>query len=368
MNLLCDRQTLVEAVANVSRAVSTKSTLAALEGVLMKAENGCLSLTGYDLELAISTTIEARVLEPGTIVLPAKIFFDMVRRMPSDQVSIQSDDKLLTLVKGGMTQYTILGIPALEYPELPTVAQTYRFQLPQAVLKEMISQTQFAIATNDTKPVHMGSMFDLDNGTLNLVSVDGYRLALRREQVDCDKEEGFVVPGKSLAEVAKLLKDSDEPATLAVARRHVIFEVEGYTVISRLLEGEFLDWRSAIPQGAQTTLRVSVRGLVNAIERASLLISDSVKSPLRMKLEGGLMQITCSSPLGRAYDELTCQQQGEGLEIGFNSRYMLDALKASGCDELQLLFNGPLSPIKLLPLEGEAFTFLVLPVRLKSGD
>ena len=367
MNLICDRQTLVEAVANVSRAVSTKNTLAALEGVLMKAQGGLLSLTGYDLELAISTSIDAKVLEPGELVLSAKIFLDMIRRMPSDQVSIQSDEKLLTVVKGGMTEYTILGIPALEYPELPTVSQTFQLQLPQPTLREMISQTQFAIATNDTKPVHMGSMFDLEEGTLNLVSVDGYRLALRREPVGYQGEMGFVVPGKSLAEVAKLLQDDGEPALLSVARRHILFEVEGYTVVSRLLEGEFLDWRSAIPKGAQTTLRVSVRGMVNAIERASLLISDSVKSPLRMKLEGGLVRISCSSPLGRAYDELSCQQQGADLEIGFNSRYMLDALKASGCDELQLLFNGPLSPIKLLPLEGDSFLFLVLPVRLK-GD
>lgn len=366
MNLLCDRQTLVEAVANVSRAVSTKNTLAALEGVLLKASDGQLSLTGYDLELAISTSIDAKILQPGEIVLSAKIFLDMIRRMPSDQVSISCDDKLLTVVKGGMTEYTILGIPALEFPELPAVSQTTQLELPQATLKEMIAQTLFAVATTDNKPVHTGSMFDIEDGALNLVSVDGYRLALRHEKVDFAGEMSFIVPGKSLAEVAKLLREEDEPATLAVARRHILFEVEGYTIISRLLEGEFLDWKSAIPQGGQTTLRVSVRELVNAIERASLLISDSVKSPLRMKLEGGLLRISCSTALGRAYDELHCQQEGADLEIGFNSRYMLDALKASSCDELQLLLNGPLAPIKLLPLEGDSFTFLVLPVRLKS--
>ena len=366
MKFICNRQLLTDAVANVSRAVSSKNTLAALEGVLLKAADGKLSLTGYDLELAISTSVEARVSEPGELVLTARIFLDMLRRMPSEEISIQSDEKLLTLVKGGMTEYTILGIPASEYPELPTVAQTTPIQLPQSVLKNMIGQTLFAIAVSDSKPVHTGSLFDLKGGDLNVVSVDGYRLALRREKAAFDGELNFIVPGKSLSEVAKLLKDEDEPVELSVSKRHIIFEVAGYTVVSRLLEGEFLDYRSAIPEGGQTVVKIAVRELINAIERASLLISDNIKSPLRMKFEDGLIKISCSTALGKAYDEITCNQTGGNVEIGFNSRYMLDALRAAECDEVQLLINGPLSPIKLVPMEGDAFTFLVLPVRLKS--
>ncbi|MFR9190432.1 MAG: DNA polymerase III subunit beta [Anaerotruncus massiliensis (ex Togo et al. 2019)] len=206
----------------------------------------------------------------------------------------------------------------------------------------------------------------MKGGELNVVSVDGYRLALRREKVAFDSDFSFIVPGKSLSEVAKLLRDEEGDIEIAVSKRHIIFKAGSYNVISRLLEGEFLDYRAAIPAGGQTTVKISTRELIAAIDRASLLISDNIKSPLRLKFEGGVIKISCSTAIGKAYDEITCQQTGDDVEIGFNSRYMLDALKASECDEIQLLINGALSPIKLVPLEGDSFTFLVLPVRLKS--
>lgn len=365
MKIICDKQKLSEALGNVSRAVSSKNTLAALEGVFLKAQGETLSLTGYDLELAISTKIQAKVLEAGEIVLSARLFLDMIRKMPSEEVIISSDEKLLTLVKGQMTEYTILGIPPAEFPELPSVSDTTGFSLPQAALRDMIGQTLFAVATSDSKPVHTGSLFDLKDGELNLVSVDGYRLALRKEKVSAQESFHFVVPGKSLSEVAKLLKDEEGQVELEVARRHIIFSIGEYQVISRLLEGEFLDYRAAIPAGSQTIVKIGTRELVSAIERASLLISDNVKSPLRLMFNQGTIQISCSTAIGKVYDEVGCQQVGADLEIGFNSRYMLDALKAAACDQIQLVMNGSLAPIKLLPPEGDAFTFLVLPVRLK---
>ncbi|MGI5965923.1 MULTISPECIES: DNA polymerase III subunit beta [Anaerotruncus] len=366
MNIIVNKQMLVEAVGNVSRAVSSKNTLAALEGVLMKAKEGRLYLTGYDLELAISTSIEARVQQEGEIVLSAKLFLDMIRRMPSEEISITTDEKYLTVIKGSMTEYTILGIPAAEYPELPSVSQTTNIALNQSTLKNMINQTLFAVAVSDAKPVHTGSLFDVKGGELNVVSVDGYRLALRREKVSFEQDMMFIVPGKSLSEVSKLLKDEDSPIEISVSKRHIIFQVGEYQIISRLLEGEFLDYKAAIPSGAATTVKIGARDLINAIDRASLLISDNIKSPLRLNFSDGLIKISCSTAIGKAYDEITCNQTGDGVEIGFNSRYMLDALKASECDEIQMVINGPLSPIKIVPLEGDAFTFLVLPVRLKA--
>ena len=366
MNIVCSKQSLSEAVSNVSRAVSAKNTLPALEGILLKASGSTLSLTGYDLELAISTEIEAKVYSPGEIVLSARLFFDMIRKMPSEEISIVSDEKLLTVIKGSMTEYTILGIPASDYPELPSVEQTTELVLPQSTLKNMIEQTLFAIAVSDSKPVHTGSLFDIKEGELNVVSVDGYRLALRREPVAFAETVSFIVPGKSLSEVSKMLHDEDTPAELGVAKRHILFRIGGYQIISRLLEGEFLDYRSAIPTGEATVIQINTRELINAIERASLLISDNIKSPLRMLFENGTIKISCSTAIGRAYDEVLCAQTGTNVEIGFNNRYMLDALKASGCDEIKLILNGALSPIKLVPPSGGSFTFLVLPVRLKS--
>lgn len=366
MNILCDKQLLTEAVSNVSRAVSSKNTMAALEGVLLKAHGNQLELTGYDLELAISTSIEAKIIEEGEIVLTARIFLDMIRRMPSDTVTIISDEKMLTQVKGSLTEYTILGIPASEFPELPAVSQAIPLSIEKSLLKNMIDQTLFAVATNDAKPAHMGALFDMKDKVLNVVAVDGYRLALRREQTVSEEELYFIVPGKSLQEVSKLIRDDEGEVALSVSKRHIIFEIGGYRIISRLLEGDFLDYRAAIPDGGQTDIRIPTKELISAIDRTSLLISDNIKSPLRMNFSDGVIQISCSTALGKAYDEISCKQEGTDVEIGFNSRYMLDALKASEGDELRLILNGPLSPIKLMPLEGEAFVFLVLPVRLKS--
>ena len=366
MHIICDKQVLAEALSNVSRAVSSKNTLAALEGILMKASDNKLYLTGYDLELAISTAIDAQVKAEGEIVLTAKIFLDMIRRLPSEQVTITTDEKNLTMIKGSMTEYTILGVPASEFPELPSVEQASVLTLPKAALKEMIGQTLFAIAVSDNKPVHTGSLFDFKDGELRLVSVDGYRLALRREKMETIGEMSFIVPGKSLSEVAKLMKDEDGMLALNVSKRHITFQIDGYRIVSRLLEGVFLDYKAAIPEGGQTTIRISTREMIQAIDRASLLISDNIKSPLRMHFQSGVIQISCSTALGKAYDEISCIQQGEDVEIGFNSRYMLDALKASEGDEIVMVLNGSLAPIKLIPPEGDSFTFLVLPVRLKS--
>ena len=176
----------------------------------------------------------------------------------------------------------------------------------------------------------------------------------------------FIVPGKSLSEVAKLLKEEDADVELTVSKRHIIFQIGSYHVVSRLLEGEFLDYKAAIPNGSQTTVRINTRELIGSIDRSSLLISDNIKSPLRLYFQEGMIRISCSTAIGKAYDEIPCKQEGADVEIGFNSRYMLDALKASEGDEIQLILNGPLSPLKLTPVEGDSFTCLVLPVRLKS--
>lgn len=372
MNIVCNKQLLTEAVANVSRAVSSKNTMAALEGILLKAHGGRLELTGYDLELAISTGIDAAIVEEGDIILTARIFLDIIRKMPSETVTIQSDEKMLTQILGSHTQYTILGIPASDFPELPAVSQSSLLTLPKDTLKNMIGQTLFAVSTSDAKPAHMGDLFERVEGTLNVVAVDGYRLALRQEKIgeaEADEENEkmrFIVPGKSLQEVSKLNRDGDGTIQMSVSRRHIIFDIDGYRIISRLLEGDFLDYRAAIPEGGRTQVRISTRELISAIERTSLLISDNVKSPLRMRFCEDAIHISCSTALGKALDEISSSQEGEEVEIGFNGKYMLDALKASECDELRLILNGPLSPMKIMPLEGDSFIFLVLPVRLKS--
>ena len=367
MKCICNKIVLREALTNVSRVIASKSSIPALEGVQLKAYGNSLTLTGYDMEAGITTTIDAQVLAEGEIVLPARLFSDMIRKMAAEDISISVGEKLLTEVVGGAARFTIMGIASEEFPELPRVEEGEGISLPQDKLKSMIEQTLFAIAQTDTKPVHTGSLFDLAEGKLHVVSVDGYRLALRSEVVGGDQTMSFVVPGKVLGEIVKLLKDDGEnPASLTVSRRHIVFSIDSYNVISRLLEGEFLDYKVSIPQGGKTTVIANTREFIEGVERASLLISDRLRSPLRINFDPeGSIQISCSTPLGKSYDEVACTLEGDGVEMGFNNKYIMDALKASGSDEVRLELSGPLSPIKVMPLEGDEFLFLVLPVRLK---
>ena len=367
MQFICPKGPLTEAVMNVSRVIPQKSSLPYLEGVKIKAAGGKLSLTGYDMESGITTELEADVMQEGEIVLSARLFADMIRKMAEEDVHVSVGEKMLTLIKSGLTEFTILGTPADEFPELPEVPQGDGIALPQAALKQMIEQTLFAVAQTDAKPVHMGSLFDMKENSLTLVSVDGYRLALRTSAIIGGMEKSFVVPGKVLGEVAKLLSDDEEKTvTLNMGTRHIVFNIGKYTVVSRLLEGEFIDYKAAIPSGAGTEVRVNTREFIESLERASLLISDRVRSPLRIFFEEKTVRTSCSTSLGRFTDEIGCSSTGGKVEMGFNNKYILDALKAAGTDEVRIEIASALSPIKVLPPEGEDFIFLVLPVRLRN--
>lgn len=370
MKINCQKSQLVEAVSNVQRAVSSKSTLAALEGILLKTtEDGDLKLCGYDLELGITTVIEAQIDEPGEIVLNARLFGDIVRRLPDETVTIIVDEKLITQIFCGPSEFSIVGIPSSEYPELPSVAGAVSVDITSPVLKSMIRQTLFAVAETDAKPVHTGTLFNIERGEIRLVSVDGYRLAMRTEMINLkfeDQELHFVVPGKTLSEVIKLLPEQDENVELLIGRRHIIFKIEKYSVISRLLEGEFLDYKSAVPGEFTTEVLVNTRKLIESVERVSLLITDRLKSPVRCIFpEGGDIRLSCVTSIGRASDELKAVISGPDVEIGFNNRYLLDALRNTDTDQVRIQLTGPISPMKILPAHGEGFLFLVLPVRLK---
>ena len=366
MKILCSRQQLVEAVSNVQRAVSTKSSVPALEGILLRASGSDLTLCGYDLELGMTTFLEATVEEPGSVVLSARLFGDIVRRMPADTVFIGADEKFMTTITSGASEYSIVGIPSQEFPELPSVTAETPVTISQAVLKSMIRQTIFAVADTDAKPIHTGTLFEIGGGRIRLVSVDGYRLALREEPVSCGEEVSFVVPGKTLSEVLKLIKDDDSDLTMQVGRRHILFNIGSYTVISRLLEGEFLDYNAAIPKASSTEIFVWTRSFIESVERVSLLITDRLKSPVRCIFSGNEIRVSCSTSIGRANDQIEAKITGNDVEMGFNNRYLLDALRNTEGDEVRIELNGPLSPMKILPKEGDSFLFLVLPVRLKN--
>ncbi len=367
MQFSCDRQKLNDATLNVQRVVSAKSSIPALEGILLAAKGNAVRLCGFDLEIGMTTEIPAEVKEEGSVVMGAKLFGDIVRRLPSDRVDFSSDEKQVTQIESGEAKFSVAGIPAEEYPELPQISGETSVGIPEATLKGMIRQTLFAVAENDAKPVHTGTLFEIGDGKIRLVSVDGYRLAIREEPIVSGEKKNFVVPGKTLGEVMKLLSDGDDTVEMQIGMRHILFRIGGYTVISRLLEGDFLDWRASLPKENSTEVRVSVPDFIASLERVSLLITERLRSPVRCLFSEESIRLSCSTAIGRANDMLSAKIEGDDVEMGFNSRYLLDALHNAECDEVRLRLNGPLSPLTMLPCEGESFLFLVLPVRLKSG-
>lgn len=371
MKILCDKQTLLTAVTNVSRAVlGNKSILPALEGILMRVNRSSLFLAGYNSEMAITTTIEVSVSEPGEIVLPSKLFTDIVRKLPGDEVELTVDDRLAVNIKSGCSDFNIMGISSSEYPEIPTVNDGVGVMLPQDTLHSMIRQTIFAVSSNDERPVHKGVLFDMEEGVLRLVAVDGSRLALRSENIQNTDRMRFVVPGRTLQEAMRLLNPDDASmVALAVGRRHIIMEINGYAVVSKLLEGEFLPYQKAIPKTVKINVGVNTRELIDAVDRASLIINDRMKSPIITKLEPNTVTVKCNTPMGNASDIVLASVQGltdeDGMEMGFNSQYLLDALKNTESDAVRMELNDALSPLKIVPVEGDSFLFLVMPVRMK---
>jgi len=367
MKIACSTQLLAEACQNVQRAVSTKTSIPAVEGILIRAQDSELRLTGYDLELGIQTGIEARVQEEGGIVLNARVFCDILRKLPGEVVGIESDSRNLATIKSGEANYSLVGISAEEYPELPSVVGGYPVVLSQGTLKEMVQQTIFAVAVKDNKVVHTGVKFEIEDGELRLVAVDGVRLALRRERISYDGEPlSFVVPAKTLSEVVKLMEENDAFISMGVGKRHIVFDVLGYSVVSRLLDGEFLNYKTTIPQNVSTAVRVGAKKFIESIERTSLIITDKLKSPVKCVFQTDQIHVSSVTALGTASDRLPAEIEGDSLEIGFNNKYLIEALRVCDTDEVKIALNGPVSPILILPVEGDHFLYLVLPVRLKA--
>lgn len=367
MKFTCQKEALMEAINTVQRAVAIRTTSQVLSGILIKADK-LLHLTGNDLALAIEYSMEAMVDEEGSIVLDHRIFSEIVRRLPEDIVRIETDKLCHTTITSGQSVFQIMGMPHEEYPAIPEITHEKAAVIPQMQLKSMIQQTLFAVSTNETRLILTGSLMEIGEGGMNLVSVDGYRLAFRREPLPYEGEIfRFVVPGKTLSELSKILRETDENVSCYVGKNAVQFEMEQCKVYSRLLEGDFLNYEQIIPKDHDIRVVTAVRPLMDAIERTALVItSEAAKYPLKFKIEEEAIRLSCITQTGMVQDEVRCNMVGDPIEIGFNHRYFLDALKACDDDMAVLEFSNPLSPCVIRPSEGDRYLYLVLPVRLRS--
>ena len=369
MKFSCEKALLLSAVNTASRAVSPKSSIPALEGLLLEAETG-LTVSGYNMQTGIRTKVAADVAEGGSLVLSARLFGDMIRRLPDDVVVFASDKDLNVKLTCGDASYDLSAISAADYPDLPEVEDQFSFQIQQKVLRAMIGETSFAVSTNEARPVHTGSLFEIGEKGLTMVAVDGFRLALRREPVE--KIDGgafsFVAPGSALSEVEKICEDTDDLAAVTLGNRHLLFEVGPTQLICRRLEGEFLDYKTAIPRSNPIQLTVDAKTLIASIDRVSVVISDKQKSPVRCVFGLDKVSLSAKTANGEARDVCKIAGDGKDLEIGFNNRYLLEALKYCPADSVRMELNTGISPCIIVPLEGEEnFLYMVLPVRLKNS-
>ena len=370
MKFSCEKALLASAIATVSRTVAPRSAITALEGILVRAGMK-LSLSGYNLETGVTATVDARVDGTGECVMPARLFFDIVRKLPDETVTVRVDSGYKVSIECGIASFSFPAMSAEDYPELPDVEFENAIHLPQGQLKQLISGTIFAVSENMARPIHTGCRFEVAEDSITCVAVDGYRLALRRffPEKPTGRTAAFVVPAAGLKEVERILADTDEDCSFTLGSKHILFELGDAAVICRLLEGEFLDWRRVLPQDSPLRLTGQVSELTACLDRVGLVISEKVKSPVRCVFTKNHGSFSCTSTIGAAHDECDLAGDGQGLEIGFNCRYLLDAFRAVPESETVLELSNNLSPIVLTPVDGSGkYAYMVLPVRMRAGE
>ena len=369
MRFTCEKNTLVMGLNIAGRTVAAKSSLSVLEGILCRAGSG-LSLTGYNMETAITYLIDAEVSETGECILPARLFGDIIRRLPEGPVTVVVDDNYKVSIRAGYASFSISAESADDYPVLPDVTEGKSIRIPQKALKDMISGTIFAVSENQGRPIHTGVKFEVENDRISAIAVDGFRLARRtyHPEEPLQRNVSFVVPAAGLKEVEKILQDSDDNAAFTLGSKHILFQFGPATLICRLLEGEFLDWRRVVPTNCPIRLVASVSDLASSIERVGLIVSEKYKSPVRCVFSDQQVLMRTNTTIGVAEDRCSLAGDGKELEIGFNVHYFSDALKALPGEEVVLELTNGLSPIVMTPVDDKYdFSYMILPVRIKNG-
>ena len=369
MRFTCEKSMLLTGLNITGRTVAQKSTISVIEGILCRA-NDALSLTGYNMETAITYRIDAEVTDPGQCILPARLFGDIIRRLPEGPVTVVVDDNYKVSIRSGYASFTISAESADDYPELPDVGSGRSVSIPQTALKDLISGTIFAVSENQGRPIHTGVKFEVEENAVSAIAVDGFRLARRTYHTEdsTGRNVSFVVPAQGLKEVEKILSDNGEDVAFVLGQKHILYQIGTATVICRLLEGDFLDWRRVVPTNCPIKLTAHVGDLTSSIERVGLIVSEKYKSPVRCLFGNQVVQLRTSTTIGAAEDRCSLAGDGKELEIGFNVRYLADALRAIPSEEVVLELTNGLSPIVLTPADNKYdYAYMVLPVRIKNS-
>ena len=371
MKFICEREKLLKAINSVVKGVASKTTMPILEGILIQTNDNEIKLTTYDLEIGIEYIIESTIEEQGSTVVNALMFSEIIRKLPDTEISITLNENNLLVIECEGSLYKLATMNPEEFPELPKINIENSIELDQKMLKSMVRKTIFAVSMEENRPVFTGCLFEIVNNKINVVAVDGFRLAWSSSFLEKQSNDfKAVIPGKTLNEVNKIVTDSFEPIKIGVSKNQALFQMENCKIVTRLLDGEFLNYSSVIPKNWETRIRVNRRDLQECFERISL-ISASIaekekKYPVKTKIEVGKITISCTNQTGDAKEELYLETQGKELEAGFNPKYFLDALKVIDDEEIFIDFGTSVSPSVIRPIENEDYTYMILPIRMKD--
>lgn len=367
MKFICSKSNLLSGLQIVSKAVPNKTTMSILECILVDATKSDIKLTANDMELGMETTIEGTILEKGIIALDAKMFLDIVRKLPDSEVTIESDSSYKTFIRCEKANFTIIGKSGEDFSYLPQVEKNNQVMISQFTLKELIRQTIFSISDNDNNKMMTGELFDINDNQLKVVSLDGHRISIRKiELKDHYDNNRMIIPGKTLNEISKIIPgDADKDVIISFTNNHVLFEFDQTLVVSRLIEGEYFKVEQMLSSDYETKVTVNKRELLDCIDRATLLVKEGDKKPIIINIQDGFMELKINSTLGSMNEEIDVNKQGRDLMIGFNPKFLIDALRVIDDEEVDLYMVNSKAPC-FIKNEEESYIYLVLPVNFTT--
>ena len=371
MKIICYKDKLIKALNSVVKGVASKTTMPILEGILIQTNDNEIKLTTNDLEIGIEYIMDCEVKEQGSTVVNAIMFSEIIRKLPDTEIYISVNDKNLLEIECEGSLYKLATMNPDEFPELPKIEIENSIEVEQNTLKNMIRKTIFAVSNEETRPIFTGCLFEIENNKLSVVAVDGFRLALRNIYLNKQTNDfKAVIPGKTLNEVNKIISDSFEPIKIGVAKNQALFEMDNCKIVTRILDGEFLNYKNVIPSNWETRMRVNKNSLQNSFERISLISASTIekekKYPVKVQVDIGKITISCTNQTGDAKEELFVATEGKNLEVGFNPKYFLDSLKAIDDEEVYVEFGSSISPCLIKSIDNNDYTYMILPIRLKE--
>lgn len=369
MHFICPQKTLVHSISIVQKSVSSKTTLPILKGILIEAYGDQLKLIGTDLELSIENIIEATIIKEGAAVIESRLFSEIIRKLPDGNVEIQLLDNNQIMIKCAHTEFNIGGYSASDFPEMTQVEEDHTYKISQELFKDMIRKTAFAASQDDSKPIFTGVLLEIENHQLNMVALDGYRLAIRKGLIDSSDSHRIVVPAKMLLEISRITNpDDDNPIYITFSESNALFTIGNTKLTTRLLNGEFLSYNQILPKVYHSKIKVNTENMLDSIERASLLGKEGKSNLVKFTISENKLVVTSHTELGKVYEEIDIQLEGVDLEIGFNSKYFIDALKVIEEEEIHIEFTNNVGPGIIKPVEeGENQVYLILPVRIPNS-